>query len=74
MAVQPLMLEILLGSPYQLIDPANVVSIINQNDFGFPRGLLAAKRLTSGQEVAEQPVKGRGPEGRQTAKTACSCQ
>ena len=64
------MLEILLDGPFPLIDSTiPVASIINHNDVGFSTGRLAAKRLTiSGQEVAEQPV--RGPEGRQTARTA----
>ena len=56
-----MMLEIFLGGPFPLFDSTNVVtSIIKQNDVGFPRGRLAAKRPTSGQEVSEQPVRGRG--------------
>ena len=63
------MLEILLGGPFPLIDSTNVVaSIIKQIDVGFPRGRLAAKRPTSGQEVTEQPVRGRG------ARRAPNCQ
>ena len=58
------MLEILLCCPFLLIDSTSVAaSIINQNDVGFPRGRLAAKRLTCGDEVDEQPIRDRGARG-----------
>ena len=51
----------MVGGPFPLIDSTNVVaSIMKRNDVGFPRGRLAAKRPTSGQEVIEQPVRGQG--------------
>ena len=47
--------------PFPLIDSTNVVaSKVKQNNVGFQRVRIAAKTLTSGQEVAEQPVRGRG--------------
>ena len=58
------MLEILLDGPFPLIDSTNLAAYrINQNDAGFPRGRLAAKRLTSRHEVAKQPGRGRGARG-----------
>ena len=63
------MLEILLGGPFPLIDSTSIVtSITKQDDVGFSRGRLVARRSMSGQEVTEQPVRGRA------ARRAPNCQ